>query len=325
MNIIEQDIKDRQFHNIYLLFGDEEYLKDKYANMLIESVVDSKTSMNYNAYTDNSIDSGEVFSTAVTLPFLADYRVIYIKDSGWFKSPNDDFLNYIDEPSDSTILIFKEANVDKRSRAYKAVGKTGCIVECAKPDDNSIRSWIGGKLKAEKKSMEKEAFVEFVSRCGSSMENMDNEFEKLICYVGDKDTITVRDVEAVCIKGLQSKVFDMINAIAEKNPARVLDMYHDLLASKEPPLKILILIQRQFRRSIKIKDLREEGYSNERIAKDLKMQQFIIGKELTMTKNFSKATMNALLDEALELEQDIKTGKIKDQLAVEMLMMKYAN
>ena len=325
MNQIEQDIKNKQFHNFYLLYGEEDYLKNKYANLLIKNIVENKDSMNYSYYEDRDIDSNDVIGTAITLPFFADKRIIHIKNSNWFKSPNEDFNNYLSEICDSTVFLFVENAVDKRSKAFKALSKEGVVLELGMPNNNDIRTWIGNKLKAENKSMEREAYQEFVIRTDSNMENMDKEFEKLICYIGDNDTITLQDVEEICTKQIQSKVFDMINGIAEKNPKKVLDMYHDLLASKEPPIKILILIQRQFRRSLQIKDLREQGYSDDRIAKELKVQNFIIGKELKMTRNFSTATMNNLLEDACNLERDIKTGNIKDQLAVELLMMRYAS
>lgn len=325
MNQIEQDIKNKQFHNFYLLYGEEDYLKNKYANLLIKNIVENKDSMNYSYYEDRDIDSNDVIGTAVTLPFFADKRIIHIKNSNWFKSPNEDFNNYLSEICDSTVFLFVENAVDKRSKAFKTLSKEGVVLELGMPNSNDIRNWIGNKLKAENKSMEREAYQEFVIRTDNNMENMDREFEKLICYIGDNDTITLHDVEEICTKQIQSKVFDMINGIAEKNPKKVLDMYHDLLASKEPPIKILILIQRQFRRSLQIKDLREQGYSDDRIAKELKIQSFIIGKELRMTRNFSTATMNNLLEDACNLERDIKTGNIKDQLAVELLMMRYAS
>ncbi len=329
MSIIDQDIKNGQFHNIYLIIGDEEYLKNRYANQLVDALIESKDSMNYNEYDDKACaeNSAEIISTAVTLPFFADHRVINIKNSGWFKNKNDDFLGYLDEPNEDTIFIFREASFDRRSRAYKAASKLGCIVECTRLSSNDIKKWIGEKLKSENKSMKKEAFIEFEERTNSSMDNMEMEFDKLISYIGERKTITLEDVEAVCTKQLQSKVFDMIDAIAEKNPTKVFDMYHDLLASKESPLKILVLIQRAFRQSLQIKDLRDAGYSEDRIIKELnfsKKRGFIVNKTLRMTKNFSKERMNELLNEACELECDIKTGRIKEQLAVELLMMKYS-
>ncbi len=324
MNQIEKDIKEKKFHNIYLLYGEEDYLKTKYANMLIEAVVDNKDSMNYSFFEEKNTDAGAVIENAVTLPFFADKRIIHMKNSGYFKSPCEEFNNYLGEICDSTIFLFVEDVIDKRSKAYKTVNKSESVIELNKPSETDIKAWIGSKLKAEHKSMQREAYQEFIIRTDTSMENMDTEFEKLISYIGDRDTITLDDVEEVTTKQLQSKVFDMINGIAEKNPKKVLSMYHDLLAQKEPPVKILRIIENNFRRSLKIKDLKANGYSDDTIAKEARIPRFAIPKELNVTKNFSSARINELLNEACDIEKDIKTGKIKDQLAVEMLMMKYA-
>lgn len=323
MNKIEQDIKNNQLHNVYLLYGEEDYLKNKYANMLIKHIVSDRESMNFAHYEDN-IDSLNVIQTASTLPFFSDYRLIHIKNSGWFKSPNEDFNNYLNNITDTTIIVFEEASIDKRSKAYKNVDKSGVAIDFHMYSDNDIKRWIGHMLNDNDKLMEKEAVNEFIIRTNSSMTNMVSELEKLVNYVGDRQIITIEDVNVICIKQLQSKIFDMISAIAKKDLKGVLDLYHDLLLSNEAPIKILILIERQFQRSLKIKDLREAGYSNERIAKDLKIQSFIISKELSLTKNFTKESILNLLNDACNLEEDIKTGKIKDRLAVELLMTKYA-
>ena len=96
-------------------------------------------------------------------------------------------------------------------------------------------------------------------------------------------------------------------------------------------MKILTMIQRQFRRSLLIKGLREKGYTPERIydelnyRRDIANKKFVINKDLNMTRNFSLDMMRELLEEACTLEHDIKTGKVNDQLAIEMLMMKYAS
>lgn len=331
MNQIEQDIKSKQFHNFYLLIGSEDYLKNKYANLLIKNIVENKESMNYSYYEGSSIDSNDVVGTAITMPFFADMRIIHIKNSNWFKSPNEDFINYLDDVSDTTVFIFEEDVIDKRSKAYKFIDKEGVIIELDMLRGAELQKWIGSKLNAANKSMKREAYQEFLLRTDSNMENMEQEFEKLISYTYDSDIITLEDVDNVCTKQLQSKIFDMINAIAEKNPKKVLDMYHDLLASKEPPMKILTMIQRQFRRSLLIKGLREKGYTQDRIydelkyRKDINNKKFVINKDLNMTRNFSVEMMNRLLEEACNLEHDIKTGQINDQLAVEVLMMKYAS
>ncbi|MCR4612029.1 MAG: DNA polymerase III subunit delta [Lachnospiraceae bacterium] len=325
MNRIDQDIKNKEYSNFYLLYGAEDYLKNRYAELLIKNIVDNKDSMNYSYYEDNNIDGAEVIDAAVTLPFFADKRVIHIKNSGWFNSVNTPFNNYLDSITESTIFIFVEDKIDKRTKAFKAISKIGCVAELNKPSSNDLKIWIGGKLKKENKAMEKEAYQEFVKRTDNSMDNMTQEFEKLLSYTADKDIITLEDVNDICTKQLQLKIFDMINAIAERNPKKVLDLYHDLLATKEPPLKILIIIQRQFRRIIVTKDLREQGHSDNEIIKLLKTKPFIVQSDLRISGNFPIERINMLLNEACQLENDIKTGNINDQMAVELLIVKYAS
>ena len=76
------------------------------------------------------------------------------------------------------------------------------------------------------------------------MGNIDRELEKLICYALDRDVITAEDVMAVTTEQTTNKIFEMVNAIAEHNQRKALDLYYDLLTLKEPPMRIMFLITR---------------------------------------------------------------------------------
>lgn len=90
------------------------------------------------------------------------------------------------------------------------------------------------------------------------MGNIDRELEKLICYCMDKDVIEAKDVEAVTTEQTTNKIFDMVNAIAEHNQKKALDLYYDLLTLKEPSMRIMYLISRQFQILLNIKDMSQK-------------------------------------------------------------------
>ena len=90
------------------------------------------------------------------------------------------------------------------------------------------------------------------------MENISKELEKLLCYTMGRDVITSEDVKAICTEQTENKIFEMINAIAEKRQKKALDLYYDLLALKEPPMRILYLITRQFNLLMQVKDLQNQ-------------------------------------------------------------------
>lgn len=98
------------------------------------------------------------------------------------------------------------------------------------------------------------------------MDNISNEVEKLICYVGDRQIIEKEDIEAICTEQITSKVFDMIDALGYKNRTRALDIYYDLISNKEAPLMILYMITRQFNIMLQIMELKAQGLDSKGIA-----------------------------------------------------------
>ena len=98
------------------------------------------------------------------------------------------------------------------------------------------------------------------------MENIDKELEKLLCYTLEKDYIDVSDVEAITTEQTENKIFDMIDAVALHQQKKALDLYYDLLALKEAPMRILFLLSSQFQRLMIVKSMTNQGFGNKEIA-----------------------------------------------------------
>ena len=266
MKTIDEDIKSGQFKRVYLLFGEEAYLKHQYKRKLKQALVVSDDTMNFSSFEGKDTNPKAIIDLAETLPFFADRRLILIENSGFFKNSCEELAAYLPELPESTCLVFVEEEIDKRSKMYKAAQKTGSVVEFKKQTDEILIRWILGRLKKEKRNITTPVMQLFLSRTGTDMENIDRELEKLICYTMGKDVIEAADVEAVCVGQTTNEIFEMVNAIAEKNQKKALSLYYDLLALKEPPMRILFLITRQFHILMQVKDLRRLGFDNKSIA-----------------------------------------------------------
>lgn len=116
------------------------------------------------------------------------------------------------------------------------------------------------------KKITKADMAYFIANVGTDMEILSQEIEKLISYAYDKNVINKNDIDAVCIKQLNVRIFDMIDAISVKNQQKTLDCYYELIAEKEPPMRILFMISRQFNLILQAKDLSARGMSKEQIA-----------------------------------------------------------
>ena len=324
MKTIDEHIKTGQFQNAYLLYGDEDYLKKQYRDKLVHALVPGDDSMNFAKYEGKDINLGDVIDLAETLPFFADRRVILIADSGFFKSSQEQLADYLGQIQETTYFVFVESEVDKRSKTYKALSKSGCAVDFSMPDEKLLTTWMGSRIKAAGKSISREAWQEFFERTNDSMDHMDKEMEKLLSYTYDKDSIALEDVEAICTKQVQTKIFDMISFIASKNLSKVMELYHDMLAAKEPPIRILALIIRQFDQMYLLKDMASTGMNASTIAGKLGIRDFIVKKNLGLARNFTMEQIRQLLEDAADLDERAKTGLINDRMAVELLMIKYS-
>lgn len=324
MKNLNEDLKTGNFKQIYLLYGEEGYLKKLYKERFVRAMVARDDTMNYAYYEGRNIDVKQVIDLAETMPFFAERRLIVFENTGFFKNAGAELADYIRDMPETTFFIFVEDEVDKRSRLYKAVKAKGYIAELSTQDEGTLKRWIQGMVRGEKKQMADSVILYFLGKVGTDMENIRGEMEKLICYALDRNVITKEDVDAVCVTQISNHIFDMVNAVADKNQRRALDLYYDLLALKEPPMRILFLMIRQYRILFQVKALLKQGYGRKEIASKAGLHPFAAGKYMEQARRFRIQELRTVMEDGAEIEQNVKTGFLADSLAVELFIVKYS-
>jgi DNA polymerase-3 subunit delta len=321
MQTLNQDIKEHNFHPMYLLYGEETFLKNSYKNRLKEAIIGDDT-MNFSAFEGKGLDTDELIRLADTMPFFAEKRLILIEDSGFFKSANETLLKYLPQMPDTTCLLFVESEVDKRSKLFKQVKERGYAAELSRQDTTQLARWAAGLLAKEGKKITGQTMEFFLGMTGDDMENIRMELEKLISYTGDRDVVTDADVRAISTEHVTSKIFDMIAAIANRQTRKAMELYEDLLTLKEPPMRILFLISRQFNQILQVKELQAKGMDRNTIASKLKLQPFVVGRILPQARQFTREQLLSYVELCVDAEEAVKTGRLQDRLAVELLITK---
>lgn len=324
MKSLNEDLKTGKFKQIYLLYGEEAYLKKQYKERFVKAMLPEGDTMNYACYEGKNTDIKEVIDLAETLPFFAERRLILFEDTGFFKSSGSDLADYISDMPETTCFIFIENEVDKRSKLYKAVKAKGHIVELGVQDENTLRRWVQGLVKKEGKTMSQGDVAYFLNKVGTDMENITKELEKLVCYAMDRDVLTRTDIDAVCVTQITSHIFEMVNAVADKKQRKALDLYYELLALKEPPMRILFLLTREYRILFHVKALLKQGYGKKEIASKAGLHPFAAGRYMDQAKRFHSKELRAVIEEGADIEQRVKTGLLTDHLAVELFLVKYS-
>ncbi len=342
MERINKDIATGQFKRVYLLYGPEDYLKQQCKSRLINALVAPGDNMNYAKVDRENFESDDVMIKAIcdmadTMPFFADYRVILIENSGLFSKSCDTLAEYISHIPDYVVMIFVEPapvtdkdgrvknSVSKTYKLYKAVDKAGGAFELKTPNEQTLQSWVLGILKKQDlpSTMTRDAWDLFYQRAGENMDTMNNELQKLIMYTSGKDKIEQSDVAAICTVNIETKIFDMLTAMGNRDLKGVMDLYQDMLSAKEPAMRILFMIVRQFRQMLMATELYESNENFGSIAGKIGAPEFVAKNLVRLSKNFSKKEIRRLLEDAAEFEQRVKSGRLDEKLAVELLMAKY--
>ena len=324
MKRIQEDIKSGNFSKVYLLCGEEAYLRQQYRNNLIKALNPQEDTMNFHHFEGKGIDTRQLIDLCETVPFFADFRVMLIENSGFFKNKTEEFADYIRTLPDYMRIVFVESEVDKRNRMYKAVKDCGHIAEFVKQDEKTLMRWAAGILGKEGKRITQRDMELFLTKTGTDMGNIRMELEKLLSYTMDRDVVTAEDIEAVCTTQTENKIFEMVRAVTERNQKRALELYYDLLTLKEAPMRILFLLARQFQQMLDLKQYQEEGLSQQEIASKLGVPSFVVRNLSSCARAYPISKLQQAVEDFVSSEEAVKTGRLGDTLSVELLIVKYS-
>lgn len=324
MKALNEDMKTGNLKQMYLLYGTESYLRRQYRDKIKQALIGDEDGMNYQYYEGKGVATSEIIDLAETLPFFADRRLIVWENSGLFKTADEKLAEYLKEIPATTYLVFVETQVDKRGRMFKLMQTRGAAAEFPEQDENTLKRWIAGILKKENKQITEQAAAYLLGKTGMDMENIRGELEKLICYCMDRETVSEQDMDAICTTRMSNHIFDMVGAVADQKQQEALRLYHDLLALKEPPMRILFLIARQFNLLLQVKELKKKGYDNKTIGAKIGLPGFIAGKYAAQAERFRTGDLRRALEDCAEADEGVKSGRMQDRMSVELLIVAYS-
>lgn len=341
MKEIQKHIKSGDIKKCYLFYGSENFLKKNYEERLKKAIIDpSFEMMNYLCMEDKSISVEKIMDFCETMPFFSDKKLLIVRNSGYFRGSKkgdddtekdtgnseevDTLEEYIKNLPDSVCLVFSEDEIDKRKKIYKTFTKIGYACEFKTPDEKDIIEWISRSLKKYKIVISKSTASYLIRSAGGELENLSREIEKLESYKKEGEEVTVKDIDDICTKSLETKIFDLVGAIGKRKPDKALTIYKNLILMKEYPGMILYMVVRQFRLILQCMVLTNAGEDMKSIATMIGIRDFVVKECIAQSKNFTVSGLKRALEECIEIDMSIKTGLIDAETAVETLILKYS-
>lgn len=311
----------------YLLYGLENYLIEENINKIIKSTNVSSEDIIKLDMNNDTINT--LLVEASTVNMFSNKKLI-ICDNSIFLSSTDDInskdsvdelIKYIDNAfSDvSIIFILRQEKIDSRKKISKLVSSISKTYECNKIESYKLNNYLMNYIKDSGYSISSSTVDKLISKTGYELSIIMKELEKLFIYKDGNKKITEEDIDEVITKTLETNIFELTNAIINKEKSKINSIYQDLVLAKEDPLKLLITISNQFRLYLQVKIMRNGGYSEKEIITTLKEHPYRIG--LAMKNNYSIDELKDNLEKLSKLDYDIVTGKVDKNFGFEMYLL----
>ncbi|HOJ33226.1 MAG TPA: DNA polymerase III subunit delta [Candidatus Hydrogenedentes bacterium] len=226
--------------------GRTESFEPLLAQEVIQCAVDrfvepSLRDLAYSVFYADEADPRDIAGTANTVPFLSEKRLVVVQRAEAYLSENTakPILHYLENPAETTLLIFVANQIDRRSKFYKFFDKAGTVVECGELKKSEIASWARGKINSQGKSITPEALEKLVDRSGTRLSDIYNSIQIVCAYVGENEKIQLSDVETACSSVRDEEIWALTDAIAASDTSRALRVLHEILDAGTHEMQIL--------------------------------------------------------------------------------------
>ena len=326
--------------SVKLLYGEETYLLETKLKRIKKDFGELVKGINYIQLDETNVK--ELISDIETPAFGYENKLIIARNTGLFKKEKknarglDVALNdlmikiaqYIDENisliNEAVELVFVEESAEKNT-LYKTIEKNGEVTEFAPLKLPQLIQNIQKICAAYKVKIDNETTKYFVELCGANMQDLINEIRKLIEYVGENATITKKDIDLLCIKQIDSVIFDLTDNLGKKDTKKAIEVLNNLLYEKEPIQKILITLYNHFKKLYIVK-IAEEYRKDLATSMKLKPNQlFLTTKYKMQASYFSKEEIENIMEEFINLDANYKVGLIDINIGLEAILCRYCS
>lgn len=326
--------------SIKLLYGEEIYLLETKLKKIKKDFGELIKGINYIQIDDTSVQ--ELINDIETPAFGYEKKLIIARNTGLFKKEKktakgqeavlnklvDKISEYIDENKkmidEAVELVFVEEQVEKNN-LYKAIEKNGEILQFPLLKMPELIQNIQKICAMYKVKIDNNAARYFIEACGTNMQDLINEIRKLIEYVRENGTITVKDIDLLSIKQIDTVIFDLTDNLGKKDTKKAMDVLNNLIYQKEPIQKILITLYNHFKKLYIVK-IAEENRKDLATSMKLKPNQLFLTSKYRMQANyFTKQEIEKIMEELTNLDANYKVGLIDINIGLESILCRYCS
>lgn len=287
---IIKSIRNKVFHPIYFLHGEEDYYIDQICEAINNNVLtEMEKEFNQSVVYGRDIDIASLVAMAKRYPMMANHQVILVKEAQNLKNI-DDLAPYAENPQPSTILVFcyKHGKIDGRKKLAVTLKKKNHIVFEAKPIfDNQIPGWIEDFVRSYNYDITPESSMMLAENLGSDLLRLSNEIKKLFISLPEGTKIIQQHIEENIGISKEFNIFELQRALGAKDilKANRIVLYFASDPRKYPVVMVIPMLYNYFINLMTIHALPDK--SQRSVAAALSINPFFVKEYMNAYRNFS--------------------------------------
>jgi len=329
-NEITRELRDNGPERLYLLWGEEDYLKDLYIQELNKICLpEGANEFCYHVFSNEELDFIELRDSIESFPFMSERSLVVVKDLDLNRLKEEEqkiLLDIFEDIPEYCTVLFDQSvsfTPDGRLKIIKAIKKHGREIHFNVQPENDMVNWVQRRFKALNKGISRSDAERLIFMSGKLMNRLIPEIEKIASYC-KTDTISRSDIDAVATHVPEAEVFEISDCIANRNTDQAMKILSELLGNKEnSPIALLAIVGNQMRRLYVAKLAQEKRLGRKYIEDVCDIHySFIVDKLLNSASRFTLPQLKRSVQLCCESDYLMKASAIDDEDILRDLLLR---
>ena len=328
-----QHLQKEAYQPVYFFYGEEVLLRQRALKILEKQILpEGLEDFNKDILLGNEASPKQIAEMAMNLPFMANYRLLIVQSPLSFLSiPKSDkagqeairyLLDYLETPNPQCCLVFlSEDALGKTGALNKKLQEKAVQVEFAPLKGKVLEKWIVDYVTAAGQKIDLAAVGYLSSMNRFDLQIMEQELQKLLSYCRETPVISLRHVQDIVTKTVETNIFSLSDSIGNKKGTEALRVLRDMFYLGETPFKLIGFLARHFRNLVLMKDYQRMGYNETQIKEKTKLHPFVIKKSLRQAEQFSMQQLVKALERLLRVETELKSTTANGEELLEQFII----
>jgi len=309
---------------VYLFKGEADLLMEDAWKKLLDRIVPAKAQrFNGERLQAREYSAVDILDRLKALPMFGTKRLVMVQAiDAWPKQQQEAIFSYLEKPLPSACLVLTASGKKGLEKLEAAVASIGIVVGFAAPSERDAPRWLQERARLQNKNLPFKAASLLLEQVGLDLYRLESELDKLVTYVGNRETIELDDVKEAVSYQRSFSIFELLRFVSRCERSRAVHSLRNLIRAGEPPLAILALMSRQIRILWQSKDALANGLSISELCRQLHLPQFVVKNYAQESSLFSETELHKIHTAIREADLALKGTGTNPELIMENLVLR---